>query len=333
MKRYLAPLCLSLLFGYSANGQVVQWATKVIDFSSELTPIQYSANQALGKPNVLAKGQASGGQNPNAWTPDKPKRQEFLKLGYANPIQIQQIAIAESHNPSALFKVYVYDEKGVEHLIRSFNPKPVSLKGRMLNVIFEKTTFKVSAVKLEFDGEAVNDYFSIDAVAISDANIPIIADISIPELISKGLLVEQLDTKVNSDVSEYNPLLSPDGKTLYFSRKNHPGNIGGVKDQEDIWYSELDSNGKWSEAKNMGPMVNNAGPNFVNAIASTPDGNAVLVLGNKYLPNGKMLAGVSMTTQINGRWTPPMPLTIENDYNFNGSGRFTRRSGEVGLQT
>lgn len=317
MKRYLAPLCLSLLFGYSANGQVVQWATKVIDFSSELTPIQYSANQALGKPNVLAKGQASGGQNPNAWTPDKPKRQEFLKLGYANPIQIQQIAIAESHNPSALFKVYVYDEKGVEHLIRSFNPKPVSLKGRMLNVIFEKTAFKVSAVKLEFDGEAVNDYFSIDAVAISDANIPIIADISIPELISKGLLVEQLDRKVNSDVSEYNPLLSPDGKTLYFSRKNHPGNIGGVKDQEDIWYSELDSNGKWSEAKNMGPMVNNAGPNFVNAIASTPDGNAVLVLGNKYLPNGKMLAGVSMTTQINGRWTPPMPLTIENDYNFN----------------
>ena len=118
-------------------------------------------------------------------------------------------------------------------------------------------------------------------------------------------MVEQLDTKVNSDVSEYNPLLSPDGKTLYFSRKNHPGNIGGVKDQEDIWYSELDSNGKWSEAKNMGPMVNNAGPNFVNAIASTPDGNAVLVLNNKYLPNGKMLAGVSMTTQINGRWTPP----------------------------
>ena len=68
---------------------------------SELTPIQYSANQALGKPNVLCQRSDLGGQNPNAWTPDKPKRQEFLKLGYANPIQIQQIAIAESHNPSA----------------------------------------------------------------------------------------------------------------------------------------------------------------------------------------------------------------------------------------
>jgi len=317
MHRYLAPLLLMMAGSFQAQCQVVQWASKVIDFSSELTPVQYSAAQALGKPNVLAKGQATGGQNPNAWTPDKPKRSEFLKLGYSNPIQIQQIAIAESHNPSALFKVYAYDEKGAEHLIRSFNPKPIALKGRMLNVIFDKTPYKVAAVKLEFDGEAVTDYFSIDAVAISDANIPIIADISIPELLSRGLLVEQLDKNVNSDVSELNPLLSPDGKTLYFSRKNHPGNIGGVNDKEDIWYSEMGADGKFGLAKNMGPVFNTAGPNFVNAIGSTPDGQAVLILGNKYLPNGKMLAGVSMSTQVNGSWTKPMALNIENDYNFN----------------
>ena len=105
-----------MLLAHEGHSQVVQWASKVIDFSSELTPVQYSADQALGKPNVLP----AGGQNPNAWTPDKPKRLEFLKLGYSNPIQIQQIAIAESHNPSALFKLYIYEENGTEHLIHRY---------------------------------------------------------------------------------------------------------------------------------------------------------------------------------------------------------------------
>ncbi|MEJ0055157.1 MAG: OmpA family protein [Bacteroidota bacterium] len=313
MKRFLIPFLVFILCGYQGHSQVVQWATKVIEFSSELTPVQYSAQQALGKPNVLP----AGGQNPNAWTPDKPKRQEFLKLGYAKPMQIEQIAIAESHNPSALFKLYVYEENGTEHLIRSFRPGPIPLKGRMINVFFEKTPYKVAAVKLEFDGEALVDYFSIDAVGIADVNIPIIADISIPELLSKGLITEKLDKNVNSDYSELNPLLSPDGKTLYFSRKNHPDNMGGVNDKEDIWYSELGQDGKWTLAKNMGPQFNNEGPNFVNAIASTPDGQSVLILGNKYLPNGKMLAGVSMSTNVNGNWTKPMAMNIENDYNFN----------------
>ena len=313
MKRHLLLLLILVICGYQGQSQVVQWASKVIEFSSELTPVQYSAQQALGKPNVMP----AGGQNPNAWTPDKPKRQEFIKLGFAKPIQIQQIAIAESHNPSALFKVYAYDEKGTEHLIRSFNPTPVPLKGRMMNIIVEKTSFNVAALKLEFDGEALSDYFSIDAVAISDVNYPIVANISIPDLLSKGLIIEKLDKNVNSDYSEMNPLLSQDGKTLYFSRKNHPENMGGVNDKEDIWFSELGSDGKWALAKNMGPKFNNEGPNFVNAVASTPDGQSVLVLGNKYLPNGKMLAGISLSTNINGTWTTPKGITIENDYNYN----------------
>jgi len=245
-----------MLCGYQGLTQTVQWASKVIEFSSELTPVQYSASQVLGKPNVLP----AGGQNPNAWTPDKPKRQEFLKIGYANPIQIEQIAIAESHNPSAIFKIYAYEPNGTEHLIHSFNPGPIPLKGRMLNVFVEKTSYKVAALKLEFDGTALPDYFSIDAVAISDVNIPIIADISIPELLAKGLVIEQLDKNVNSDYSEMNPLLSPDGKTLYFSRKNHPENIGGVNDKEDIWYSQLGADGKWQLAKKHGTSVQQLRP-------------------------------------------------------------------------
>jgi OmpA-OmpF porin, OOP family len=327
MRKTLFVLCLALVGIQFSHGQTVQWASKVVEFSSQLTPIQYSAQQALGEPNVLP----AGGQNPGAWTPDKPKRAEFIKLAYTTPMQVQQIAIAESYNPGSLYRVYVYDEAGREYLVNTFNPMSVPLQGRMLNVFLEKTSYKVSAVKLEFDGSALPDYFSLDAVAISDSHIPIIAAIDLPELLRKGLVVERLDTNVNSDVSEYNPLLSPDGKTLYFSRKNHPENVGGTSDKEDIWYSELGADGKWSLAKNMGPQFNNNQPNFVNTVSSTPDGKAVVILlGNKYLDKGKMVAGVSVSTNVGGKWSDPKPLEIENDYNYNEKANYflanTRKS-------
>src|SRR6267154_4373096 len=315
MKKLLLIVVLIALVSSNTYSQTVQWASKVVAFSSELTPAQYSASQALGKPNVLP----AGGQNPNAWTPDKPKRAEFLKLGYATPLQIQQVAIAESYNPGSLFKVYIYDETGVEHLVGTFNPQAIPIIAQMRTVFFEKTSFKVNAVKLEFDGKALPDYFSIDAVAISDSNYPIIANIDKPELLAKGLLIEQLDKNVNSEYSDMNALLSPDGKTLYFSRQNHPENSGGVKDKEDIWYSELGPDGKWTLARNAGPTLNNAYPNFVSSVTTaTPDGKAVvLVLGNQYKDNGKMVSGVSVSNNIGGQWSKPKTRQIKNDYNYN----------------
>jgi OmpA-OmpF porin, OOP family len=315
MNRIVLSFALIICFSLTSQAQKLQWASKIIEFSSELTPVQYSAQQALGKPNVLP----AGGQSPNAWTPDKPKRKEFLKVGFATPMSIRQVAVAESYNPSALFRVLVYDESGKEYVLNTLNPMTVPLKGRMLNVFVEQTPYKVVAVKLEFDGAAVPDYFGIDAVAISDSNYPIIADIPKMQLLASGIVIEALDKNVNSEYSELNPVLSPDGKTMYFSRKNHPGNVGGVNDKEDIWYSELDSAGRWQLAQNMGPKFNNEGPNFVNTIQSiTPDGkSAIMVLGNKYLDNGKMLAGVSISSNVGGQWTKPAALNIINDYNFN----------------
>jgi OOP family OmpA-OmpF porin len=312
-RRLLAGSCLLFLY-FSSYSQQLQWASKVIEFSSELTEVQYSAVQVLGKPNVLP----AAGQSPNAWTPDKPKRKEWIKVGFDRPIEIQQVAVAESFNPGALYRLLLYDEQGTEHVVRTFNPVSVPLQGRMLNIMMEKTPYKVAAVKLEFDGAALPEYFSIDAIAITDAHYPVIANIDKPELLASGIIVEKLDASVNSDKSELNPMLSPDGKILYFGRQNHPGNVGGEKDPEDIWYSEMGADGKWSLAKNMGSEFNNEHPNFINAInTATPDGKSVLlVLGNRYMKGGKMLAGVSVSDNISGSWSTPRPINIENDYNF-----------------
>ncbi len=314
MKKIVLLLLLSAPLTIPVTGQTLQWANKVLEFSSQITPGQYSAEQALGKPNVLP----AGGQNPAAWMPDRPRRKEFLKLGFARPMSIRQIAVAESFNPGALSKVYLYDVTGREYEVMTLSPQAIPQKSRMLNIFIEPTSYEVVAVKLEFDGAALPDYFSIDAVAITDSTYPVIAEIPQAALNASGIMVEALDENVNSEYKELNPLLSPDGKTLYFGRQNHPGNMGGVADREDIWYSELDDNGNWTLARNLGAQFNNTSPNFINAITTTPDGkSAIMVLGNKYIDGkNRMEAGVSISSNVGGQWSKPVALNITNDYNL-----------------
>lgn len=312
MNRFNAILGLLFLSTLVCTSQTVQWASKILDFSTELTPMQYSAKQALGKPNILP----AGGESPSAWTPDKPGRKEFLKVGFATPMVIRQVAVAESDRPSALSRVLAYDEAGHEYQLSTLTPSALPLKSRVLNIMVESTTFKVASLKLEFDGTIISGHFGIDAVAISDSSFPIIADIPMAESIAAGIQVERLDKNVNSDYQELNPLLTPDGKIMYFSRRNHPENIGGTSDHEDIWYSELDSMHRWTLAKNL-TEINTNEPNFLNSISATPDGKSILMLvGNKVIHGKKSLAGVSISSHVGNKWTTPVHVDIKNEYNY-----------------
>ncbi len=314
LKKSIITIVGIIALSFVGRAQEIQWASKVIEFSSELTPIQYAAEQVLGEPNVLP----AAGESPSAWTPDRPQSKEFLKVGFATPIHIRQIVIAESYNPTTITSVYAYDEQGNEHLINTFSASAIPLKGRLFSIILSKTPYKVAAVKVEFDGSVVNEYYSIDAIGISESAKPTNVEVEIMENLNSNLLAERLSDNVNSPYEEFKPLLSPDGRTLYFSRKNHPDNVGGENDSEDIWYSEMDSTGEWKEAVNIGKPLNNEAPNYVCSI--TPDGNSiVLLLGNQYNEKheNKMSAGVSISTKEGDEWTKPFNLIIENDYNYN----------------
>jgi len=320
MKKYNVFLLtgLAILLGIHVQAQTIQWASEVIDVSSELGTSQYSSKQALGKPNVLP----AGGESPNAWTPNSPNRKEFIKLAYETPMRIRQIAVGESYNPSAITAVYLYDIIGNEYLVSEFEPTPVPVKGRIRNIFIEETTYEVAAVKLDFDGDAVPGYFSIDAIAISDSYTPIEAVINLSPEVNTGLQAIALGPEVNTEYKELRPLISPDGKTLYFSRRNHPGNVGGVNDYEDIWYSKMSNNGEWMEAVNAGAPLNTRGPNFISSISMREDSSMVLLLGNRYRENGRMEAGVSMSVQAGEDWTKPYNLEIVNEYNYNQRANF-----------
>lgn len=318
MNKFLLILFFISFVSGSLLAQNVQWATEVLEVTSELSDRQYSASQALFKPNVLPKT----GENPNAWTPRDPNSLEFIKVGFANPMKIQQIAIGESYNPGSVSRVYVYDEAGKEYMVYDFSPKPAGIQGRILNIFFELTPYDVHAVRVELEGKAVPGYVSIDAIGISDSSIPITVEVNVADIVNEGVEPERLSEKVNSEFSEMRPLITPDGKTLYFSRRNHPDNIGGKNDYEDIWFSEMDTvTGEWMEAQNIGSTLNNDGPNFISSI--TPDGNTlVLLLGNEYKPNGKMAAGVSISTKTADGWSKPQTLEIPNNYNLSEKANF-----------
>ncbi len=290
----------------------VHWATSVIEFSSQLSPVEYSASQALNRPNVYPEG----GDNPNAWLPKKPDKLDFIKVGFDTPIRVQQIAIAESLNPSAVSEVLVYDENDKEYSVFSLSPATLDLSRRLLNIFIDRTAFKVTAVKVIVDGEKVPGYNAIDAIGIADTKEPIKIELNLPEGLNTEVASVRLSENVNSPYKEIKPLISPNGDILYFSRQNHPDNVGGVDDIEDIWYSEKDkTSGEWQVAKNIGAPLNNEGPNFISSI--TPDGNtAILLLGNKYGKNGKMTAGVSISTKTSEGWEEPISLEIKNDYNL-----------------
>jgi OOP family OmpA-OmpF porin len=123
-----------------------------------------------------------------------------------------------------------------------------------------------------------------------------------------------LNSGINSAFIELKPALAPSGNRLYFSRHAHPDNTLGEKDLEDIWFSDYDTiTGIWADPALMTGHLNNAGPNYINSVSVTGD---TIILGNKYLKNGKMRAGVSYAVNINGEWSEPKTINIKDDYNI-----------------
>lgn len=127
--------------------------------------------------------------------------------------------------------------------------------------------------------------------------------------IKSNAKVSKMGIQINTPFHEMGPILSPDGKTLYFSRYNHTTKDGYSEDEEDIWFSKRDEiNGGWSEPKKFNEPFNNSFPNYVDAVAS--DGNTLL-LGNVYLEDGSMSHGLSVSRKLNNEWSFPQELNVK----------------------
>jgi OmpA-OmpF porin, OOP family len=113
---------------------------------------------------------------------------------------------------------------------------------------------------------------------------------------------------LNSPYDELNPVLGPDGQTLYFTVANHPDNTGGLKDPGDIWYAVLKDHA-WSAPIHAGPLLNNRGFNGVAGFSA--DGNNVYLLSH-YAAAGAMprTQGIAQAQRTGTGWGEPVNINI-----------------------
>jgi OmpA-OmpF porin, OOP family len=128
---------------------------------------------------------------------------------------------------------------------------------------------------------------------------------------------------VNTRYDEHNPILSPDGTMLYFTRANDSLNIGGTRDKGDIWVARLESDGTWGVPVNLGPPVNNDLKNYI--LGFSPDGNIMFLNNEKKNPGGLVVNdGVAYSVFSGGSWSRPAVVSV--DYLLN---RSAHQSGSV----
>ncbi len=307
------------IFAPPIRAQHVEWASQVIGFSSQKGTKQYSAAQVLGIPNKCP----ATGDSPCAWQaaydPDQGRQEEWIEVGFANPMKIQQVAIAENYYPGAIEKIILFDDNGRARDSVVYRPHFDGIEAKVAHWLFEpRTWYNVAAVKLVLQPGLVQGPNEIDAIAISDLTTPIEAKINVAPNVNVGPR-ENLGPNINSIYDEVLPVISPDGKTLYVDRKNHPQNYrlpgapANAHNNDNIWYSTQDTNGAWQPLKNIGPMLNNGYGSFVASV--TPDGNTLL-LGGTYKPASAAPAhfGLWLTHRIAGGWSVPDEVRMKDYY-------------------
>lgn len=119
-----------------------------------------------------------------------------------------------------------------------------------------------------------------------------------------------LGSNINTEFWESSPSLSPDKNALYFS-SDRPGGLGG----KDLYVSYRLANGKWSEAVNMGSLINTKGDELAPFIHA--DNNTLYFTSNG-LPGYGGTDIYLVRKDTAGKWGTPENLgypvnTIENE--------------------
>lgn len=120
--------------------------------------------------------------------------------------------------------------------------------------------------------------------------------------------LEKLPENINSPSEESMPILSPDGKTLFFVRTFFEGNHGGRLSGQDIWYVQKSEYGNWGIPSNNLFYLNNDRNNAVIGISQTGD---TLYLLDSYNTTGTNINGISYSIKDGTTWKEPKKINLK----------------------
>ncbi len=79
---------------------------------------------------------------------------------------------------------------------------------------------------------------------------------------------------INTKANEWEPMLSPDGRTLYFTSNRRRETEAGVRDDFDLYAARFDSDAGWTDPRNLGEAINTPHDEFDPCV--TPEDEALL---------------------------------------------------------
>lgn len=131
-----------------------------------------------------------------------------------------------------------------------------------------------------------------------------------------GLVCAQrvpLPSTINTALHESAPVLSADGKQLFFWRLDDPVGFGA----QDIFYAQwVDSLGDFGPALHLGSGINDLRGNI--PLGITPDGQYLLVY--KEFRNPQNTCELGLSRRLPGDlWGAPVQLRIQNFHSESGS--------------
>ncbi len=252
---YLLPIFII----FSTNAQQIQWASKLIKFSSDLGGKQNGIKRILGKPDVFPQG----GSSANAWSPKNAlDGREVVIVGFDKPQTVKQIAVFENLNAGCVYRMFVSSDGEKFETVWSRKPdyktprykttlttdRAYYFKRKRRKVqeapdvfnpgieyaILENPISGVVAVKIEFSFALLPGQKQIDAIGISDSDIPIEAKIN---TISEFENVSKLENVELNSLDPSAPLVSKDGNKIYFTNN--------ASENEEIFSCSIVNN-KWS---------------------------------------------------------------------------------------
>lgn len=118
----------------------------------------------------------------------------------------------------------------------------------------------------------------------------------------------KLPSIINSQSNEVKPIVSQDDKMLLFHRQNDKTNIGGRKDDQDVFAARKNAEGRWGIPENMGSPINNKAPN---GITSVRPGQSKVYLINQYGKEASGEQGISYAEKTLSGWSFPQNIEVE----------------------
>ncbi len=267
----IAKTIILFVFLYFPVLSQTHWADTVHSYTSEKGKTLNSANQILGPPNTLKNNSTVTSWSP-ILTGERPY--ETITVGFDNEEVVEFLFLNNNTGKSAL--------KGITTIDINSEENSINITKSLISEDNGKFTFtisppqKVQRIKLIIDlNEARNDV-EIDAVGIGNdiTNVWELNEISSSKFSG---IVKNMGSRINSIYSELAPVITADNQTLFFTRDEHPENIGADKKQ-DIWISKKEANEKFSKAINPYNPLNNDNNNFV--FSTNSDGSKLIISSN-----------------------------------------------------